>query len=96
MDKIKEKQDKSEAEANEIAKKQRLDDIMAIINTPAGLRFFQRFMEDGHIFHTTFTGNSVGYFNEGARNFVLKYFKDICEVAPEKIHQLIIKEKTHG
>ena len=72
---------------------QELADIKAIINSPEGLRFFRRLMEDGMMFTTTWTGNSRGMFLEGHRNLVLKYFGDITEVAPNKIAELLTKEE---
>jgi hypothetical protein len=72
---------------------QQLEDIKYILNTDAGKRFFQRFFEDGHVFRTSMTGNSYTYFQEGERNLALRYFGDIVEVCPEKVTELIIKEK---
>lgn len=69
-----------------------LNDIKFILSTPQGLRFFQRFCEDGHIFKTSMTGNSYTYFNEGERNFALRYFGDIVEACPEMIQKLIVKK----
>lgn len=72
---------------------QELDDIKTILSAPAGMRFFKRFLEDGKIFSTTFTGNSNSFFFEGMRNLALKYFNDICEAAPEKVADLMIRKK---
>lgn len=67
-----------------------LEDIRQIINIPggAGIRFFHRLIVAGRIFQSVFTGNSATYFNEGARNFVLRYLDDIVEVSTPQ--QLIL------
>lgn len=72
---------------------QELEDIKTILNTSAGLRFFKRLIKDGYIFNTSMTGSSYTFFNEGARNLVLKYFADICESAPHKVAELLIKSQ---
>lgn len=71
---------------------QELTDIKDILATPPGLRFFRRLLSDGKIFATTFTGNSYTFFNEGARNLVLVYFDDICQAAPDKVAELMVKK----
>ena len=72
---------------------QELEDLREILNLKAGVRFFKRFLEDGQIFCSTFTGNSHTYFNEGKRAFALKYFSDICEASPKQIAELMIKKE---
>lgn len=72
---------------------QQIEDIKYLLNTDSGVRFFQRFFEDGHVFRTSMTGNSYTYFQEGERNLALRYFGDIVEACPEKITELIIKGK---
>lgn len=76
--------------SNKDWRKQELEDIRQVLNTPAGIRLFRRMMKDAYIFRTTFTGNSNGFFLEGHKNFFLKYFDDICTVAPDKIPKLIL------
>lgn len=72
---------------------QELLDIKEIISRPEGMRFFRRFMAEGMVFRTTFTGNSQGYFLEGHRNLALKFLDDIAEAAPDKIAELMVKKK---
>jgi len=88
-----EQEEADRKKAEEIERLQELEDIRAILDTPAGVRFFQRFLKDGHVFHSTFTGNSQGYFLEGQRAYALKYFTDIVSAAPDKIATLIIVEE---
>jgi hypothetical protein len=73
---------------------QELEDVKFIINTPQGIRFFKRMMVKGHMFQTTFTGNSQAFFLEGHRNFMLEYFGDVCEACPEKIAELLRVQKN--
>lgn len=75
-----------------LAREQELEDIKTILQHPSGIRFFRRFMEEGKIFRTTYTGNSNTYFLEGARNLALKFFSDICECSPNKINEIMIKK----
>lgn len=70
-----------------------LADIKDILSRPSGTRFFKRLLKEGHMFSTTFTGNSQSFFLEGHRNFMLKYFGDVCEACPEKVAQLVTIEK---
>lgn len=72
---------------------QELEDIKTVLKTPAGLRLFKRLMEKGHIFNTTFTGNSQTYFLEGHRNFALLLFNDVCEAIPEMVVELMTRKE---
>jgi len=78
-----------------LAREQEIEDLKAILATQAGIRFFKRLMADGHVFKTTFTGNSQGYFLEGHRNLALKYFSDVCEAAPHVVKDLMLREQTN-
>lgn len=89
-------ENKEKEKQRNLARLKELEDIRKIISTDAGLRFFKRLVRDGHIFHTTFTGNSKTYFLEGERNMALKYFADITEAAPEKIIELVIERKENS
>lgn len=73
--------------------KQNIADLKEILDTNAGMRFFKSFLIDGNMFSTTFTGNSYSYFLEGRRALALKVFSDICQAAPEKVHELMIIKK---
>lgn len=84
---------KSQKEKERLQREQELDDVRRLLNLPAGMRFFKRLLEEGHIFHTTFTGNSNTYFLEGHRNLVLKFFADVCEAAPHKVGELMVNKQ---
>jgi len=84
---------KSKEEKEKNKRKQELEDIKSILKTKPGLRFFKRFLKEGRLFQTTFTGNSQTFFLEGHRNLGLIFFNDICEAAPDKIAKLMINKK---
>lgn len=69
-----------------------LEDIRCILKTKEGLRFFKRLFDEGKMFSTSMTGNSYTYYNEGQRNFVLKFFNDVCVASPETIPELILRK----
>lgn len=72
---------------------QYLEDLKKILDTKEGIRFFRKFLADGYIFRTTFTGNSQTFFLEGQRNLALKYFNDICDADPTKLQTLMLQKK---
>jgi len=74
-------------------RRQELEDIRLLLKRPEGVRFFRRLLRQGHMFHTTYTGNSQGMFLEGHRNFALMFFNDIVETAPDRVPDLLITEK---
>ena len=74
----------------ELQRKQELHDIKALLDLPAGVRFFRRMVVDSKMFSTTFTGNSQSYFLEGRRSLALQYFGDIAEADSNKIAELIV------
>jgi len=76
-----------------LARKQELEDIRAMLETPAGIRFFRRMVREGKVFSTSMTGNSWTYFNEGARNLVNRYLADVTAVAPGKIILLLSQQQ---
>ena len=72
---------------------QELEDIKAILDLPAGVRFFKTLFERGKVFQSTFTGNSHTFFLEGHRNLALMFFRDVCEAAPNMVAELMIEKK---
>jgi hypothetical protein len=88
-----EKKVKDAAKRTKNERDQQLEDIKDILSRPSGVRFFRRLLEDGSIFATTFTGNSYTFFNEGARNLVLRYFDDLCAAVPERVAELMLRKK---
>lgn len=88
--------EKKVREAEQRNKNQReteLEDIKDILSRPSGVRFFRRMTVDAKMFSTTFTGNSNGFFLEGGRNFFLRYFDDVCQAAPDKVIDLVLRRE---
>lgn len=83
--------DKDKKSKNE--RETELNDIKDILSRPSGMRFFKRLLTEGHMFSTTFTGNSQSFFLEGHRNFMLRFFGDVCEACPEKVAALVLIQK---
>jgi len=74
-------------------RRQELEDLRQILDTPAGIRFFRRMVKDGRIFSTSMTGNSWTYFNEGARNLVNHYLADVTASVPDRMVLLMGQDK---
>jgi len=72
-------------------REEELNDLKKILYTPEGVRFFKRFMDEGRMFASCMTGNAWTYHNEGKRDFMLRFWSDICEAAPEKIPELLLR-----
>ena len=53
-----------------------LGDLRHVMTSAQGRRFVWRFLADAQIFGTCYTGNSQTYYNEGRREYALKYFAD--------------------
>jgi hypothetical protein len=86
---------KESRERYEKRRDRELEDIRKLLQTPEGIRFFRRFLYEGHFWNTTFRTNSSSFFLEGARNHVLKYFHDIKQVAtPEQLYKLVMAEEA--
>lgn len=67
-----------------------LDDVRVLLRCESGRRFFRRLMVHGQIFQTTFsTDHSQASFKEGHRNFALRLFNDVVEIAPEHVATLM-------
>ena len=81
----------SEKEAK-LERTQEIEDLKRILKTPHGIRFFQRFLIEGKVFNSTFTGNSNTFFLEGKRSLALKVFNDICEASPDKIAEIMVRK----
>ena len=88
-----ESQVKKREQSAKTQKEQEIEDIKNILKLPAGVRFFKRLLNAGHMFQTSFTGNSQTFFKEGERNLMLRFFDDICEASPDKLTELLINKK---
>lgn len=61
------------------ARQQAMDDLNAVLGTPAGERVIWTILEACGVFRTSMTGNSQTFFNEGRRSVGLEIFAAINE-----------------
>lgn len=85
-----ERQEQERREKEKLERKQQLNDIRRIIQTPEGMRFFRRLLESGKMFTSSFTGNSTTYLNEGRRSIALEFWADIVESSPDYMMALLV------
>lgn len=80
-------------EEHKIQKDQEFADLKKILQLPEGKRFFGRVFDSGRIFHTTFVSENERQtaFNEGARSFALKLFKEAVQANPAAVKDLMIR-----
>lgn len=64
-------------------RRQELKDVIFILSSSEGRRFFWRYLTFCGVFRTTFTGNNQTFFKEGERNIGLSLFADMNEAVPE-------------
>ena len=72
-------------------RKQRLDDVAALLGLPAGRRFLGRLLEDWRLFKLSYTGNAQTHFFEGIRNVGLKVLDELTD-ANEDALEIVMKE----
>ena len=58
---------------------QELNDLRVILQSPAGIRFFRRMFDLGHMESDPYTGNSATFYNLGLQKFAKKYWNDVKE-----------------
>jgi len=61
----------------ELKEKQYTEDLHWLLNSERGRRFFMSQQVRGGQYNTSFTGNSVTFFNEGKRDTALKLLEDL-------------------
>lgn len=61
------------------ARQQAMDDLNAVLGTPAGERVIWSILDACGVFRTSMTGNSQTFFNEGRRSVGLEIFAAINE-----------------
>lgn len=75
----------------EILQRQEEDDLVALLSTKSGRRFYWNLMCECGIFRLSMTGNSQTFFNEGERSVGLKLLAYVNNYAPEA-YPLMLKE----
>jgi hypothetical protein len=74
-----------------------LDDVRAVLDTGAGLRFVWRILNEAGVFMTSFTGEAPStFFNEGRREMGLRVLADLIDAKPDAYLQMIQMTKKEG
>lgn len=85
------KKDQEEKNLNEFLKRrQRYSEVFG---SDSGKWVLRDLLEQGHFFHTTYTGNALSYFKEGERNRLLQLCAPIPDIVGEVIQEWC-REKT--
>jgi len=71
------------------------DDLLFILNTPQGRRFFYSLLKKCGYEATSFTGNSTTFFNEGQRNIALLLLQEVSKLGNTGIELKHIAEKEY-
>ena len=84
-------------------RREQLNDVCAIMDSPAGRRFVSRILAQSRVYKTSFAAqNDQTNFNEGMRNVGLWIFAECEEACADKIllmmqeHQDKTKEREHA
>lgn len=76
-------------------RKQEMADLRELLSTPAGRRFFWRYLTYTGVYQISFTGSSETFFREGRRDVGLKMLADITEADPDGFI-LLMQENRKG
>lgn len=66
----------------------KLNDMRKIVSTAEGRRFIWDLLSEARIFHSSYTGNSDTYFNEGKRNIGLGVLESLMRAKPDAFTQM--------
>jgi hypothetical protein len=76
----------------DLNEQQHIKDLKELLATGAGLRFLSTLFDNTHVFSSVFDKHSSTMsLKEGARSVGLKYLGYVCEAAPERIPDLIMR-----
>ena len=75
-----------------IARRAELGDVLFILSSEQGRRFFWRLLKLGRLFESSFTGNNTTFFNEGKREAILPLLAD-SQRFPD-LYLKMVKENT--
>lgn len=78
-----------------LRRQEELNDIRALMTSPAGRRFAWRMLDRCGVYQTSFTGNSGTFFKEGERNVGLWLLADIHEVALDEFLVMMKEAKRN-
>lgn len=75
-----------------IARREELGDVLYILSSEQGRRFFWRLLKLGKLFESAFTGNNTTFYNEGKREAILPLLGD-SQRFPD-LYLKMVKENT--
>lgn len=82
--------------ANLKARRQFREDLLTLTQTPAGERFFKRFLRDCGVTKPRFTTDTQQTaFNEGRRHLAMSYLNLMGQDDPQSIIDIIEQEQNH-
>lgn len=87
-------QEESELEAKRVRNSE-LEDMRALVKSPAGRRAMWRIMSRCGIYQRSFTGNSETFFREGRRDVGLFILEELEAASPEVIYQMQREQKSN-
>lgn len=73
--------------------RRRQEDVLFVLSTTQGRRFYWELMKRCGIFETSMTGNNTTFFNEGMRNIGLMLLNDLNELAPQAYLKMMEESK---
>ena len=79
------------ANIEEIKRKERekeIEDLKKVLSLVEGRRLLWRLMGKAGVFHTSFTGNSTTFFNEGKREIGLLILNEVMNASPGHFTQM--------
>jgi len=72
------------------------EDLLSIVETPAGERFFKRFLRDCGVTRPKFAADpQATAFNEGKRHLAMSYLNLMGRDDPQNLIDIIEQEQTH-
>ena len=75
-----ERDQKEQEERLKVVREERVRALASVLSTEQGRRWVYGLLERCHVFHTTMTGNSYTFFNEGMRQIGLMLIDEMAQV----------------
>lgn len=71
----------------------RARDLQAVLDTEHGRRFLFRLILETRTFESSFTGNSMSFYNDGRKSVGLDLFHEVMELDPVLFQQMWTEHK---
>lgn len=79
------------ARLERVRREQELNDLKALLDKPEFQRFMWRLLGECRMYESSFTGNSVTFYNEGKRAVGIFLHQEIIEAKPESFIEMMTK-----